>query len=48
MRALAVAGATIATAVLITACGGSGGLIPSASRATVTPGRPGCYWTSTS
>jgi hypothetical protein len=35
MRALAVAGATIATAVLITACGGSGGLIPSASAGTL-------------
>jgi hypothetical protein len=31
MKALAVAGATLATALLIAACGGSGGLIPAAS-----------------
>ena len=35
MRALAVAGATLATAALIAACGGSGGLIPSASAGTL-------------
>jgi hypothetical protein len=35
MRALAVACATLATAVLITACGGSGGLIPLAGAGTL-------------
>ena len=35
MKALAVAGATLATALLIAACGGSGGLIPAASAGTL-------------
>jgi hypothetical protein len=35
MKALAVAVATLATAVLISACGGSGGLIPAASAGTL-------------
>jgi len=35
MRALAVACSTLATTVLIAACGGSGGLIPSASAGTL-------------
>jgi hypothetical protein len=35
MKALAVAGSTLATAVLIAACGGSGGLIPAASAGTL-------------
>ncbi|HVC85523.1 MAG TPA: hypothetical protein VNC12_09735 [Solirubrobacteraceae bacterium] len=35
MKSLAVAGATLATAVLLAACGGSGGLIPAASAGTL-------------
>jgi hypothetical protein len=35
MKALAVAGATLATAVALSACGGSGGLIPAASAGTL-------------
>jgi hypothetical protein len=35
MKAFAVAGATLGTAVLLAACGGSGGLIPAASAGTL-------------
>ena len=35
MKSLAVAGATLATAALLAACGGSGGLIPAASAGTL-------------